>query len=116
MFGALSEIPASSLSCTANTSGSITFTVSASAKTAANAIFAKFEASVGVSLATTVTSGFATTGSISVPAHTTTNCDRGIYWYSGTGHTSKLYNDCSSSTSSWKTKAPWKPAWKFSDK
>ena len=106
-----------SLSCTATTSKTTQFSVSATVKYEAGFIFGKVSAEVTGGVQHSVTSGYSTSAEVSVPAHKTLFCDRGIYTYRFAGQVSRatcVNVNCTSSVTNFSGLAPQRAVWRLS--
>jgi hypothetical protein len=107
-------------SCTADVSKTDSFKVTVSVTVGVEAfLVAKAEATVGGELQSSVTSGYSSTGGISVPGNTITLCDRGVARDNFKGHYTST--NCSSqacsapTTTKFTMTGPVKARWWFSD-
>ncbi len=105
------------LSCTASTSKTWTFKVSASVKAEAGAIFAKVSGEVSGGVEHSSTTGYVTSAKEDVPAGQTLFCDRGVYTYKFKGKVTKVVcsnANCSTGTQYFSGTAPKRPVWLLS--
>jgi hypothetical protein len=102
------------MTCTATTSKTTEFSVSATVKYEAGFIFGKVSAEVTGGVKHSVTSGYSTSAAVPVPANKTFLCDRGIYTYRFSGQLSQatcVNVNCTSKIVNFAGLAPQRTVW-----
>jgi hypothetical protein len=102
------------LTCTATTSKTMKYSVSASVKAEAGAIFAHVSAEVSGGLERSVTTSYGSSVSTKVPGHKTMFCDYGIYNYKFKGTVTKVVCvnvNCSTASHKFSGRAPQRNHW-----
>jgi hypothetical protein len=105
------------MTCTATTSKTTEFSVSATVKYEAGFIFGKVSAEVTGGVKHSVTSGYSTSAAVPVPPHKTFLCDRGIYTYRFSGQRSQatcVNVNCTSKIVNFAGQAPQRTVWLLS--
>ncbi|KZM79599.1 hypothetical protein A0J59_08325 [Cellulosimicrobium sp. I38E] len=104
-----------SATCEASTSKTYTHSVSASVEAKVKAgILGEMGVTAGYGFSASLSSGYSTSATFSVPARKTVKCDRGVYTEKMSGKTVYSYSGGGSGTIktvSWSSTAPQRAAW-----